>query len=99
MSEEQLSALLAKLKDDERLRASLADATSVDQAVSLANEAGFLISKADLMRNQAKAVLELTDEELEGVAGGKEDRATAKSAGCAYNTAMFGCFESLNVCC
>jgi len=38
--------------------------------VALANEAGFDVSKADWLRHQAKQTLELSDEELEGVAGG-----------------------------
>jgi predicted ribosomally synthesized peptide with nif11-like leader len=38
--------------------------------VALAKEAGFEVSKADWLKYQAKHTLELSDEELEGVAGG-----------------------------
>ena len=72
MSEEQLSALLAKLKEDSGLREKLQGAGDFDAAVELAKEAGFDVSKADWLKYQAKQTLALSDEELEGVAGGKE---------------------------
>ena len=73
MSEEQLSALLAKLKDDAGLQEKLNGAADLDAAVDLAKEAGFDVSKADWLKYQAKQTLELSDEELEGVAGGDKD--------------------------
>ncbi len=71
MSEEQLSALLAKLKDDAGLLKKLKDAADLDAAVAMAKEAGFDVSKADWLKHQAKQTFELSDEELEGLAGGK----------------------------
>jgi predicted ribosomally synthesized peptide with nif11-like leader len=73
MSEEQLSALLAKLKDDAGLKEKLKGAVDLDAAVAMAKEAGFNVSKADWLRYQVKQTLELSDEELEGVAGGMID--------------------------
>ena len=73
MSEEQLSSLLAKLKEDAGLQEKLKGAADLDTAVSLAKEAGFDVSKADWIKYQAKQTLELSDDELEGVAGGKGD--------------------------
>jgi predicted ribosomally synthesized peptide with nif11-like leader len=70
MSEEQLTALLAKLKDDAGLQEKLKGAADLDAAVALAKEAGFDVSKADWLKYQAKQTLELSDEELEDVAGG-----------------------------
>ena len=70
MSEEQLAALLAKLKDDAGLQEKLKGAADLDAAVAMAKEAGFDVSKADWLGYQAKQTLELNDEELEGVAGG-----------------------------
>ncbi|MCF8142244.1 MAG: Nif11-like leader peptide family RiPP precursor [Cyanobium usitatum Tobar12.5m-G36] len=70
MSEEQLSALLAKLKDDAGLQEKLKGAADLDAAVALAKAAGFDVSKADWLRYQASQTLELSDEELEGVSGG-----------------------------
>jgi predicted ribosomally synthesized peptide with nif11-like leader len=71
MSEEQLSALLAKLKEDAGLREKLKGAADLDAAVAMAQEAGFDVSKADWLKYQASKTLEVSDEELEGVAGGK----------------------------
>jgi len=70
MSEEQLAALLAKLKDDAGLQEKLKGAADLDAALAIAKEAGFDVSKADWLRYQANQTLELSDEELEGVAGG-----------------------------
>jgi predicted ribosomally synthesized peptide with nif11-like leader len=70
MSEEQLAALLAKLKDDEGLQEKLKVAADLDAFLAIAKEAGFDVSKADWLRYQANQTLELSDEELEGVAGG-----------------------------
>jgi predicted ribosomally synthesized peptide with nif11-like leader len=97
MSEEQLSALLAKLKQDAGLQEKLKGAADLDSAVALAKEAGFEVSKADWLRFQAEQTLELSDDELEGVAGGKYQ--TGSTQGCAFNTGMQGCFYSLNACC
>ena len=70
MSEEQLSALLAKLKEDAGLQEKLKGAADLDASVALAKEAGFDVSKADWLKYQAKQTLELSDEELEGVSAG-----------------------------
>ena len=71
MSEEQLSALLAKLNGDAGLLEKLKGASELDKAVAIAKEAGFDVSKADWLKHQAKQTLELSDGELERVAGGK----------------------------
>ena len=47
MSEEQLSALLAKLKEDAGLREKLQGAGDLDAVIAMAKEAGFDVSKAD----------------------------------------------------
>ena len=70
MSEEQLTALLAKLNEDAELREKLKDAADLDAAVAMAKEAGFDVTKADWLKHQAKETLELSEEELEGVTGG-----------------------------
>ena len=70
MSEEQLAALLAKLKDDAGLQEKLKGAADLDAVLAIAKEAGFDISKADWLRYQANQTIELSDEELERVAGG-----------------------------
>ena len=70
MSEEQLTALLAKIKDDASLREKIQAAPNFDAAVALTKKAGFDVSKAELIRSHATQTLELSDEELESVAGG-----------------------------
>ena len=70
MSEEQLTALLARIKEDAGLQEKLKGAADLDAAVALIKEAGFDVSKADWLKYQGEQTLELSDEELEGVAGG-----------------------------
>ena len=79
MSEEQLAALLAKLKDDAGLQEKFKGAADLDSAVAIAKDAGFDISKAAWLRYQANQTLELSDEELEGIAGGEYVRLTYMS--------------------
>ena len=66
MSDEQLKAFLEAVKTDEALREKLDAAGDAGAVVSLAKEAGFLISAEELKVVQA----EITEEELEGGAGG-----------------------------
>jgi predicted ribosomally synthesized peptide with nif11-like leader len=70
MSEEQLAALLAKLKDDAGIQEKLKAAADLDAVLAIAKDAGFDVSKAAWLRYQANQTLELSDEELEGIAGG-----------------------------
>jgi len=70
MSEEQLAALLANLRDDARLQEKLKSAADLDAILAVAKDAGFDISKAAWLRYQANQTLELSDEELEGISGG-----------------------------
>lgn len=70
MPQDQFTALLAELNDNADLREKLQGAPDLDAAVAMAQEAGFDVSKADWLKYQAKQTLELSDEELEGVAGG-----------------------------
>ena len=81
MSEEQLAALLAKLKNDAGLQDKLKGASDLDAAVALAKEAGFEVSKQDWGKYQAKQSLDLSDAELESVAGGKANNTKGDSAG------------------
>ena len=68
MSEEQLKAFLEKVKTDTSLQEKLkaAAAADADAVVEIAKEAGFSISADDLKNTK----VELSEEELEGVAGG-----------------------------
>ena len=65
MSEEQLKAFLEAVKADAGLQEKLKAAKDVDAVVAIAKAAGFVIS-ADLIK---KSQAEISEEELEGVAG------------------------------
>jgi predicted ribosomally synthesized peptide with nif11-like leader len=50
----------------------------------MAQEAGFDVTKADWLKHQANQSLELSDEELEGVAGGTTCMNTCDNQSCGY---------------
>ena len=66
MSEEQLKAFLEKVKGDTSLQEKLKAAADSDAVVSIAREEGFSLSTDGLTKAQS----ELSEEDLEGVAGG-----------------------------
>ena len=69
MSEEQLKAFLEKVKGDTSLQEKLKAAADANAVSAIAKEAGFSISADDLTNAQSE-LSELSDQELEGVAGG-----------------------------
>ena len=69
MSKEQLAALDEKVKTDTELLSRLAGAESAEAAIQIAKDAGFSITEADIQSMQSKEV-ELSDDELDGAAGG-----------------------------
>ena len=77
MSEEQLKAFLEKVKGDTSLQEKLKAAADNDAVAAIAKDAGFSISADDLdLKNDLKNApsRELSEEELEGVAGGTRRR-------------------------
>ena len=68
MSEEQLKAFMEAVKADAGLQEKLKAAKDADAVVAIAKDAGFVISVEELNKSQA----EISEEELEGVAGGAE---------------------------
>ena len=66
MSEEQVKAFLEKAKVNTSLQEKLKAAADANAVAAIAKEAGFSISADDINKTQS----ELSDEELEGVAGG-----------------------------
>ena len=69
MSEEQLSAFLETVKGDTSLQEKLNGAADADAVMEIAKEAGFAITAEDIQSMQSETV-ELSDEDLEGAAGG-----------------------------
>ena len=71
MSEEQLKAFLEKVKGDTSLQERLKAAASPEAAIEIAKEAGFSITSEDIQSTAELSITrELSDEELEGAAGG-----------------------------
>ena len=70
MSEEQLKAFLEKVKTNTELQEKLKAAASPEAAIEIAKEAGFAITAEDIQSMQSNGTVELSDEELEGAAGG-----------------------------
>ena len=66
MSKEQLKAFLEKVKGDTSLQEKLMAAADADAVAAIAESAGHKISAEDI----EKFMSDLTDKELEGVAGG-----------------------------
>ena len=71
MSEEQLKAFLEAVKSDLNLQEKLKKAENADAIAEIAKIAGFMIS-ANEIQNIESSTEALSDEELEGVAGGAE---------------------------
>ena len=69
MSEEQLKAFLEKVKADTSLQEKLRAAASAEAGLEIAKEAGFSITAEDIQSMQSP---ELSDDELEGKAGGAD---------------------------
>jgi predicted ribosomally synthesized peptide with nif11-like leader len=91
MSEQQLSALLAKLKDDAILREKLQNASDIDAFLAIAKQEGFELNKAQLIKYQARQVLELSDAELEATSGGQFTIAIYCQTIAAGYTCFYGC--------
>ena len=66
MSEEQLKAFIAKVQGDTSLQEQLKAAADPEAVLAIAKDAGFIFSAEDLKNAQS----EVSDKELEGVAGG-----------------------------
>jgi predicted ribosomally synthesized peptide with nif11-like leader len=90
MSEEQLKAFLEAVKANAGLQGKLNAAADANAAAAIAKEAGFMISADELQKAHAIGE-ELTDEELEGVAGGVGNQ--SQNYDCSVNTGDCGCFE------
>ena len=69
MSEEQLKRFLDAIKSDSNLKEKLKTVSDIGECCSVAKDAGFTIESEDINYAQSH----LSEEELEGVAGGKQD--------------------------
>ena len=78
MSEDQLKAFLEAVKADAGLQEKLNAAADPDAVVEIAKDAGFMISAEELQRAQA----EVSEEEMENVAGGGATLGGVQAGGC-----------------
>ena len=69
MSEKKLKGFLEKVKGEASLQEKLKAAADADEVIVIAKAAGFVVSAEEIKTAQL-APQELSDEELEGVAGG-----------------------------
>ena len=72
MSEEQLKGFLEAVAADAELQEKLKAAADTDAVVEIAKAAGFVISVEELEALMLKAQAEISEEELQGVAGGMD---------------------------
>ena len=86
MSEKKLKGFLEKVKGEASLQEKLKAAADADEVIVIAKAAGFVVSAEEIKTAQL-APQELSDEELEGVAGGYA--ATALPAWCSNWTLMW----------
>ena len=70
MSQENINAFIAKVQSDSGLLEQMKNVSEADGPIAIAKSAGFEITAGDLIRQQAKIASELSDDELEKVAGG-----------------------------
>jgi predicted ribosomally synthesized peptide with nif11-like leader len=70
MTQEQIQALIQAVSSSPDLQQKLAAATNIEDAARIAAEAGFELSSDDINEAINGASVELTDAELETVAGG-----------------------------
>jgi predicted ribosomally synthesized peptide with nif11-like leader len=91
MSEEQLSALLAKLKEDTALLEKIKAAADIDGVVALAKEAGFEINRADWSKHEAIEILELSEQDLEAVVGGANGTYETQCGAACKKSNVIGC--------
>ena len=76
MSEEQLKGFLEAVAADAELQEKLKAATDVEAVVAIAEAAGFVVSAEELEALVLQAQSEISEEELQGVAGGLDTMGT-----------------------
>jgi len=84
--EDQLTAFLNRVVKDSSLQASLS-AEGADP-ISIAREAGFAISEADIENAKNPADQPLSDRELEALAGGRRANSTWSDTKCDFCSFM-----------
>jgi predicted ribosomally synthesized peptide with nif11-like leader len=73
--EERIALIVSRLRESPELKEKLLSAQSVDEAIDLANEYGLELDLDSILKLRSSTVNELSDEELEGIAGGGQTKA------------------------
>jgi predicted ribosomally synthesized peptide with nif11-like leader len=92
MSQEDLQKFLEAVRQDSSLQEKL-QAEGADP-VAIAGEAGYSITQPELIRAHASHIQNLSDEELEGAAGGTSIMLCAIGVAETVATAIIGCFHN-----
>jgi len=79
MSQEALQAFVERVNDDESFRNGLVGAADNDARLRMAQDAGFDITAEDFAALRAQQMEELSEEDLQLIAGGKGGSGTAAS--------------------
>jgi predicted ribosomally synthesized peptide with nif11-like leader len=85
MTEDQIQAFIAAFQSNTSLQERLKSAADSEAIVAIAKEAGFAISKEDVDKYRGQQTKELSDSDLEAVAGGGScvpSTDTEASSGC-----------------
>ncbi len=70
MSQKDLEAFMAKVKNDKSLQEKLKGAKDANAVAAIATAAGWAVTGAEFVRHNAKMTSEMSDVELDAVAGG-----------------------------
>ena len=83
MTTENLAILLSALGSDPSLKARMVAATSIEEAIAIAQASGIAVEASDLLVARNLQMPQLSDAELEAVAGGASDKWIGSCGTCA----------------
>jgi predicted ribosomally synthesized peptide with nif11-like leader len=79
MPKQDLFDLLSRIQADPALREKFRNAPDLNSAQAIAREAGFDVSKSDWIEHRGQQEFEISDADLEVIAGGKNQNHTQVS--------------------
>ena len=98
MSDEQLKGFLEAVAADAELQEKLKAATDVEAVVAIAEAAGFVVSAEELEALVLQAQSEISEEELQGVAGGEYVTDIAKGVAVVGGVGIIGSLVGITWC-
>lgn len=91
MSSDTLNALLAAVRSEPSLKAQLMAATSIEEAIAIAQAAGLTVEPEDFLAARNIQMPGLSDDELEAIAGGSSDKWIGSCDGSCNSDKMGNC--------